>query len=211
LPQLLLARFFPVFPSPSRTLIPGTSSLPTIRIRGGALLFIGTVWFLMGIVVSKAPCPGNRVTQMISDRGAGSTASIVNPAIFGSGLLLIASAYPLHTAATNRWFLVLLAVTGLGAAGVGVFPETIIVPHSICAITVFVCGGLCATFGFRIFTGPWSKFSPVLGIFTLIAVVLLGAKIFLGLGAGGMERMIAYPLIIRAIGTGAYLMAPESG
>ena len=60
------------------------------------------------------------------------------------------------------------------------------------------------------FSGPWSWFSPVLGIITLVAVVLLGAKVYLGLGAGGMERIIAYPLIIWAIGTGAYFMAPDS-
>jgi len=165
----------------------------------------------MGIIVSEALYPGYKVTQMISNLGVGSTAMIYNPAIFGFGLLLIAAAYLLHAAGTNRWFLVLLALTGLGAAGVGVFPETIIVPHSICAITVFISGGLCAILGFRIFTGPWSWFSPVWGAITLVAVVLLGAKVYLGLGAGGMERIIAYPLIIWAIGTGAYLMAPEKG
>ena len=110
------------------------------------------------------------------------------------------------TAGINRWFLVLLALTGLGSAGVGIFSENIIVPHSICAITVFVCGGLCAILGYRVFSRPWSWFSPIQGIITLVAVVLLGAKVYLG-----MERLIAYPLIIWAIGTGAYLMAPEQG
>lgn len=181
----------------------------TNRTRAGVLIFIGTAWFLMGIVVSEALYPGYRVTQMISDLGVGPTALLFNTAIFGFGLLLIASGYLLHTAGINRWFSVLLALTGLGAAGVGVFPETIIVPHACCAITVFVCGGLGAILGYRVFTGPWSWFSPVLGTITLIAVILLGTKCYLGLGAGGMERIIAYPLIIWAIGTGAYLMAPE--
>lgn len=183
----------------------------TNRTRAGALMFIGTAWFLMGIIVSEALFPNYHVTRMISDLGVGSTAFIFNSAIFGFGLMLIAAAYLLHTAGINRWFLVLLALTGLGSAGVGIFPENIIVPHSICAITVFVCGGLCAILGYRVFSRPWSWFSPILGIITLVAVVLLGAKVYPGLGAGGMERMIAYPLIIWAIGTGAYLMAPEQG
>ena len=183
----------------------------TNRTRAGALIFIGSAWLLMGIVVSEALYPGYHVTQMISDLGVGSTAAIFNPAIFGFGLLLIAAAYLLHTPGINRCFLVLLVLTGLGAVGVGVFPETIIVTHSICAITVFVCGGLCAILGYRVFRAPWSWFSVVLGVITLVAVVLLGVKIYLGLGAGGMERIIAYPLIIWAIGTGAYLMAPEQG
>jgi len=55
---------------------------------------------------------------------------------------------------------------------------------------VFVCGGLCAIVGYRVFTGPGSWFSPVLGIFTFVALVLFGAGIYLGLSAGGMERMI---------------------
>ena len=181
----------------------------TNRTRAGALIFIGTAWFLMGIIVSEALYYGYHVTQMISDLGVGSTALIFNPTIFGFGLLLIAAAYLLNTEGINRWFLILLALIGLGAAGVGIFPENIIVPHSICAITVFVCGGLCAILGYRVFSGPWSWFSPVLGVITLVAVVLLGAKVYLGLGAGGMERMIAYPLLIWAIGTGVYLMSTE--
>ncbi|MDP2797335.1 MAG: DUF998 domain-containing protein [Methanoregula sp.] len=180
------------------------------RTRAGALMFIGTAWFLMEIIVSEALFPGYQVTRMISDLGVGSTATIYNSAIFGFGLLLVAAAYLLHTAGINRWFLLLLVLTGLGSAGVGIFPENIVVPHSICAITVFVCGGLCAILGYRVFRAPWSWFSPIPGVITLIAVVLPGANIYPGPGAGGMERIIAYPLIIRAIGTGAYLMASES-
>jgi len=181
----------------------------TNRTRAGALIFIGTTWFIMGIIISEALYPNYHVTRMISDLGVGSTAMIFNSAIFGFGLLLIAAAYLLHTAGTNRWFLVLLALIGFGAAGVGIFPENIIIPHSICAITVFVCGGLCAILGYRVFRAPWSWFSPILGVITLVAVVLLGVKVYPGLLAGGMERMIAYPLIIWAIGTGVYLMATE--
>lgn len=183
----------------------------TNRTRAGAIIFIGTAWFLMGFIISEALYPGYQVTRMISDLGVGSTAAIFNSAIFGFGLLLIAAAYLLFKSVTNRWFLVLLILTGFGAAGVGIFPENIVILHSISAITVFVCGGLCAILGYRVFHAPWSWFSPILGIITLVAVVLLGAKIYLGLSAGGMERMIAYPLIIWAIGTGVYLMAPEQG
>jgi hypothetical membrane protein len=181
----------------------------TRKERAGALIFIGTAWFLFGIIISEALYPGYSVSQMISDLGVGSTAAIYNSAIFGFGLLLIAAAYLLWVAGSNRIFPGLLTLVGIGAAGVGIFPETIIVPHSICAIVVFVGGGICAIAGFRVFSGPWSWFSPVLGILTLASFVLFGAKIYLGLSAGGMERMIAYPLIIWALGTGACLMAPE--
>jgi hypothetical membrane protein len=177
------------------------------RTRAGVLLFIGTAWFLMGIIIAEALFPNYQVTRMISDLGVGTTATIFNSAIFGFGLLLIAAAYLLHTeGAANRWFFVFMALTGFGAAGVGVFPENIVIPHAISAIMVFICGGLCAILGYRVFSGPWSWFSPILGFITLIAVVLLGTKSYLGLGAGGMERIIAYPLIIWAIGTSVYFM-----
>ncbi|PKL69992.1 MAG: hypothetical protein CVV30_01055 [Methanomicrobiales archaeon HGW-Methanomicrobiales-1] len=183
----------------------------TNKTRAGVLIFIGAAWFLTGIIVSEALYPGYKVTKMISDLGVGSTAPIFNSAIFGFGLLLLVTAYLLNTAGTNRWFLILLILTGLGAAGVGVFPETIIIPHTIGAITVFVCGGLCAITGYRVFSGPWSWLSLALGLIALGAAMLFVTKYYLGLGAGGMERMIAYPLIIWALGTGAFLMAPESG
>ena len=181
----------------------------TNKTLAGALIFIGTACFLLGIIVSEALFSGYTVTRMISDLGVGSTAAIYNSAIIIFGILLVASAYLLHKAGTKLGFVALLALTGIGAAGVGIFPENIVVPHSICAITVFICGGLCAILASRIFSAPWAWFSPVLGVITLVAVVLLGAKIYLGLSAGGMERMIAYPLLIWALGTGAYLMVPQ--
>jgi hypothetical protein len=73
---------------------------------------------------------------------------------------------------------------------------------------VFKCVGVCAIVSFRVFPVPWAWFSVALGIITLVAIVLLGAKFYLGQGAGGMERMITYPLILWALGSGAFLMAP---
>jgi len=183
----------------------------TSRTRAGVLMFIGTAWFLIGIVISEALYPGYHVTQMISDLGVGSTAPIFNFSIICFGILLIASAYLLHTAGTKLWFVTSLALIGIGAAGVGIFPENIFVPHAICAMTVFIVGGLCAILGYRVFYAPWSWFSPILGVITLTAFILLVVKVYLGLSSGGMERMIAYPLLIWALGTGAYFMAPEQG
>jgi hypothetical membrane protein len=181
----------------------------TNKTRAGALIFVGTAWFLMGVIVSEALYYGYHVTQMISDLGVGSTALIFNISIIGFGILLIAAAYLLHTAGIQLWFIAPLTLTGLGAAGVGLFPENMIVPHTICAGTVFIVGGLCAILGFRVFRPPWSWISPVLGVITFTAFILLVAKVYLSLSAGGMERMIVYPLLIWALGTGAYLMAPE--
>jgi hypothetical membrane protein len=179
------------------------------KTRAGALMVIGTAWLLMAILVAEALYPGYTVTKMISDLGVGPTATVFNTAIFGFGLLAVASAWLLAKEGGDFWFVTLLTLSGLGAAGVGIFPETMPVPHAVCAGVAFLCGGLCALLSFRILSGPWVWFSGVLGGITLLAALLSATKVYLGLSAGGMERMIAYPLLIWAIGTGAYLMAPE--
>ena len=180
----------------------------TNKTLAGSLLFIGTAWFLMGIVVSEALYPGYHVTQMISDLGVGSTALVYNSSIIVFGIVLIASAYLLRKEGTDIWFSALMALVGIGAIGVGIFPENTGTPHVISAMIVFICGSIVAILSFRVFPTPWAWFSGALGIITLVAIILLGAKCYLGLGAGGMERMIAYPLILWALGSGAFLMAP---
>ena len=52
-------------------------------------------------------------------------------------------------------------------------------------------------------------FSAVLGLVSLFMLVGYVGEIYLGLGAGGMERMIVYPVLVWALGFGGYLMAIE--
>jgi len=180
----------------------------TTKTWAGVLLFIGAAWFLMGIVVSEVLYSGYRVTQMISDLGVGSTAPVFNSSIIVFGILLIATAYLLRKEGTDIWFSALMVLIGIGAAGVGIFPETTGTPHVISALIVFICGGVIAVVSFRVFPAPWAWFSAALGIITLAAFILLASKCYLGLGAGGMERMVAYPVLFWALGSGAFLMAP---
>jgi len=44
----------------------------------------------------------------------------------------------------------------------------------------------------------------------LLALVLFASGTFLGLGKGGMERMIAYPALLWAIGFGGHLISYSS-
>jgi hypothetical membrane protein len=180
----------------------------TNKLLAGMLTFIGTATFFLGIIVSEALYPGYHVTQVISDLGVGPAAWLFNSTIFIFGISLIISAYLLLNIGTNRYFTILLGLAGAGATLVGLIPETLGVPHVIAAGIVFVSGGLCAITGYKVFRGPFSLLSPIFGIITLVATILLASQIYLGLGIGGMERMIAYPLIIWALGAGAYLMSP---
>jgi hypothetical membrane protein len=57
---------------------------------------------------------------------------------------------------------------------------------------------------------PFSLISIFLGVMSLFALVLFAAQQYLGLGVGGMERMIVYPLLMWIIGFSGYLFAsPE--
>ncbi len=100
---------------------------------------------------------------------------------------------------------VLFALAGAGSLGVGIFPENIIiihgvpVPHTIAAITTFVAGGAAAIASYRITKSLFRYFSIVLGIATLVAFALFSGTAsmdYLGLGVGGMERMIVYPTLL---------------
>ncbi|MFA4876347.1 MAG: DUF998 domain-containing protein [Methanoregula sp.] len=177
----------------------------------GGLMFLGTSWFILGIIVSEALYPGYTATKMLSDLGVGQTAGIYNSSIIIFGLCLFTSAYLLWIDKQLRYIAVLLGLAGLGAVGVGFLPETLGTPHVVVALTVFICGGIAAVLSFRVFRQPFKWFSLVLGIVILAATVLILAVIILKfpviIGNGGVERMIAYPFFIWALGTGGYLIA----
>ena len=62
----------------------------------------------------------------------------------------------------------------------------------------------------RILAWPFNRISLMLGSVALIALVLFGymwaTDPFGPLGEGGMERWVAYPVIIWGLGFGGYLM-----
>jgi hypothetical membrane protein len=180
----------------------------TNKMLAGILVFLGTSLLLLGIIISEARYPGCHVSSVISDLGVGPAAWLFNSSVFIFGIFLSVSAYLLLNIGTNRYFSTLLGLTGLGAVLVGLIPETQGAPHVIAAAMVFIFGGLCAITGYHLFRGPFSIISPFLGIIALTATIFLASGIYLGLGMGGMERMIAYPLIIWGFGAGAYLMSP---
>jgi hypothetical membrane protein len=93
----------------------------TNKTRAGALIFLGTAWFLMGIVVSEALYHGYHVTQVISDLGVGSTALVYNSSIFIFGIMPLAAVNLLRQVGTDILFSALLALVGIGAAVSGSF------------------------------------------------------------------------------------------
>ncbi|HKT21030.1 MAG TPA: hypothetical protein VJR06_00195, partial [Nitrososphaerales archaeon] len=86
-------------------------------------------------------------------------------------------------------------------------PETTGIWHGIFSLIVFLFAGLSALLTARLQKKPLFYFSIVLGVFTLVALVLYVGGDYLGLGAGGMERMVVYPVLVWSIGFGGHLMA----
>ena len=100
--------------------------------------------------------------------------------------------------------------------GVGVFSETTPTLHWVVSLVAFLFGGLSAIASYKIEKAPKNYLSAVLGILTLTCLALflsgqfLGLGNFLGLGPGGMERLVVYPAVLWAIGLGSYMMhVPE--
>ena len=105
----------------------------------------------------------------------------------------------------------LMALAGLGTLLVGLFPEnTVLWAHELGAFLAFGLGNLSliilalavtqARRSFRLYT-------LLSGVLTLIAFVVFLGHVYLGLGRGGMERLVSYPQTVWLILFGLYMTA----
>ena len=173
----------------------------------GALLFVSGVQCLLAMVIAEALYPGYSVSEnYISDLGVGTTAPIFNSSVFLLGLVAVAGVYFIQRAFSSRLFSVLLTLTGVGAMGVGLFPENFEIIHGIASLITFLFGGLSAIMSYKLQKPPLSYLSVLLGALSLVALALFISGTYLGLGKGGMERMIAHPTLIWAVGFGGHLI-----
>jgi len=190
--------------------------LHTDRRLAGILAFIGGVQCLIGIIIAEDLYPGYSVSMnYLSDLGATCriTCIVEQPAsiVFNStlvllGVFVIPAAYFLYGSSRNLPVPSLLVLSAIGAIGVGVFPETTGVVHTIVSLMVFLFGGLSAIASYHILELPINYLSVGLGALTLLALILFSSGNYLGIGPGGMERMVAYPALLWLVGFGAYLM-----
>jgi hypothetical membrane protein len=111
----------------------------------------------------------------------------------------------------------------IGAMGVGIFTSAFTTIHGIVALMAFGFGGLSAIASLKVSKLPLSAISVILGVITLGAVALFAcglvttgslttseppaSEFFLGIGPGGMERMIVYPALIWLILFSGHLIA----
>jgi hypothetical membrane protein len=183
----------------------------------GALFFVAVTQFALCLIVSEALYSGYNISSnYISDLGVGSSSIIFNSSVFLLGLLFIIGTYFLQRALPEYKVLILMLILqSIGAMGVGVFTEDFGIIHVVVSLIAFLFSGLSAIFSvicshvhkFKLLKMPLSIIAVILGVICLGALVLFAGSIDLGLGVGGMERMILYPVLMWGAGFGGYLMA----
>ncbi len=180
--------------------------------------------FMLGLVVAEALYPSYSVADdYISDLGVGPSSMVFNSSAFLLGLLSIIGAYFLPRTIDFRGLTFLLILMAVGAMGVGIFTSAFTTIHGAVSLMAFGFGGLSAIASFKVSKLPLSAISVILGVMTLGALTLFAAglvttgsltsseppasEFFLGIGPGGMERMIVYPALIWLILFSGYLIA----
>jgi len=179
----------------------------------GLWLLLGGLEFLFLVHLSEFLYPGYSVSDnYISDLGIGPMlpSVVFTIAVILFGLMALWAAVLLRQTLKESKLWLILVLTGIGAIGVGVFNEDYPIVHRPSALLAFFFGNLAALYSYRLVRPPLSFVFALLGLIGLSALGLYGGGIYLGLGIGGMERMILYPAMFWAIGFGAYLLAEES-
>jgi hypothetical membrane protein len=184
----------------------------------GIFLFLAGTIILMGIITAETYYPAEHTyttaKSMISDLGATEppnslitqpSATIFNLAMIISGILVLTGSFFIFRSFNDRLAAILVGLLGLGALGVGIFPGNINPQHPLFAMITFISGGLSAIYSYRLINSPLKYPALLFGIFTLFFLFTSGIFVPI-LGLGGVERWVAYPVILWLIVFGGYLM-----
>ncbi len=178
-----------------------------------AVFFVAVTQFILGLAIAEALYPGYSLSgNYVSDLGVGPSAIVFNSSVFLLGLLLAFGVYFLRQHSGLKIVNRLLFIMALGAMGVGVFTKNYTLAHGAVASVAFFFAGLSALTSSKLLKKPFSLISIVLGAMTIGALVLFSSGLaasgsltsdvaydssfYLGLGPGGMERMIIYPSLM---------------
>jgi hypothetical membrane protein len=176
----------------------------------GSLVLVGAAQFIVGMMVAEALYSGYSVRDnYISDLGVGPSALVFNSSVFLFGLTIVIASYCIWRVFGGKLIPVLFAIAGAGVMGVGVFTENAGAIHGVVSLIAFLFGGLSAIAAYKLEKPPLNYISVIMGFLALIALVLFATENFLGLGKGGMERMVAYPMVLWAVAFGGHLIGSE--
>lgn len=190
----------------------------------GPILWVSSIqFFLVQIVVALAwvKPPYSWRLNAISDLGAtgcglfddryvcSPSHSLMNASLILLGLAMtIGSALLYQAFRRSRVGFIMMALAGIGAILVGLFPEdTTFWAHVLGQDLAFVVGNIALiVFGLTLPLKRWFKwYSVVSGVVALVALYLFLSHHRFFLGLGGMERVVGYPLVTWLIMFGLYV------
>jgi hypothetical membrane protein len=185
----------------------------------GALLLVSGAAILMGIVTAEALYPAAYSTNhnTVSDLAAmrphnlirQPSAAIFNWTMIVAGLLIIVAAYYLYRALQKRAIPIPTALLGVGILGVGIFPGNHLAPHQLFSMLAFTAGSIAALLSWKVLNSPLRYITLALGTAASVSLVLgiffIDWAPVARLGEGGIERWIAYPVVLWMVGFGAWL------
>ena len=189
--------------------------------KSGALLFLAGFLIFMGIITSEIfyksdyNARDNYISELATESSNDNeirqpSATIFNSTMIITGIMVMIAAF--YTQKVFRKYIstVPLGLLGIGLSGVGIFPGNIIPWHFIFALVIFISGGIAAITSCKIVSSPLRYIFICFGIIAL--VFLFFNKLFIpGLGAGGAERWLFYPIVFWLTGLGAYLLGIKDG
>jgi hypothetical membrane protein len=198
------------------------------EVVAGALLSITGLGVFLATITNEALYPAARhystFANTISDLGGTEPPNsymvqpnrlmfIITMAVAG-GLVLTAT-YLLWRVIERRRFLVALGIFGIGIVGIAVFPGNVVTIHPLFSLLCFLGGSVAAIMSRKILDVPLRYFAVALGSIALIATVF-GLESLenwgpqAAIGIGGVERWIAYPVLLWLVLLGAAFMTTGS-
>jgi len=205
----------------------GTLASEDRKWRRGPLLYISSVqYFVTQLLVSlrwSPPYSLNRNT--ISDLGNTTCGhfngrfvcsplhALMNVSFVVLGVTMIVGSALMNcdhsTRRSNTIGFAFIGIGGFGVIFVGLFPEnSVSIIHGIASALPFVIGNIgVLTLGLSLKVAVRIRFlTSLAGVVSLLALAFYASSSYLGLGEGGLERLVAYPQTLWLIFFGAYCL-----
>lgn len=183
----------------------------------GAILYISSIqYFIIQFIVARKFAPSYSLTQnTISDLGNTSCGwyrhmlvcsqwpHLMDISFIVLGVtMIIGSILLFYSSVKTKLSFIgfsFMALSGLGSIIVGFFPEnTVATLHILGATLIFLIGNIAIILiGLsKRLSLSFRYYSLITGLLTLIALVFFISNTYLGIGEGGMERIVVYPQTI---------------
>ncbi len=177
-----------------------------VRVAGSLLLVSVTLLFIAIIATSSLYPTYSPAYQYIDELGLGSMGDLYNASLFLFGVAFLVSFYLVGKIYRSPFLLLWGALGGIGTILVSIFNKTAGRLELFWEYAALISMALVITYSARFLRRPMGIFSVAIGASMLASMALSLFGLTAGLGAGGIERMVVYPLFIWVAAFGAYLI-----